>query len=230
MYRSIMSMKTMINRLLIIKIGLNSIYNKEKMLHSHFAMNRLGPVRLFPFITTTKRYLENNPILVGEALYFQDIKIVDLNFISESLGQPYLCETVDEPKFPVPGLIYTVNGRRCVNLIMQRGEKKIYVPFIINSGSPANVIAEDTLRALGLTDFVPQQINVNLHGFKIITFNYCGNDSPLKNINLLGYQFFQMTKVCEFFNVENMELTLHKSVTEFLKTINNKRKNLSRNW
>ncbi len=190
---------------------------KSIMLCSHFAVKRLRSI----LPSVAKRFLEDYPSrFVGEALWLEDILREDLVFISESLGQPYLAETKDEPKFPVSGLVYSAtNGRRCVNLIVERGKKKIYVPFIIDSGSPTNLISEDALAALGLTDYIPKQLNVTLHGFKSITLNYSADNKKLKDINLLGYQFFQVTKTYESFNAESMELTLHKSMAEFLKTV-----------
>jgi hypothetical protein len=187
------------------------------MLCSYFIVKRLCRVELLPSISIiTKRFFL---LRAGEILWQQDIRREDLISISEFLGQPYLSETKDEPKFPVSGLIHSANGRRCVNLVVERGNKKLYVPFIITSGSPVNVISEDTLKALGVSEFTPQQLNVTLHGFKGVTCNYGANDPKLKNVNLLGHQFFAITKVHEFFNVDSMELTLHKSMTDFLKSV-----------
>lgn len=191
------------------------------MLRSHFVLKTLRRrIELLPSIT--KRFILEYPIMVGENLWLQDIMREDLISISESLGQPYLSETKEEPKFPVSGMVYSSNGRRCVNLIVERGEKKIYVPFIINSGSAMNVISEDTVKALGMSELAPLQVTVTLHGFKRITCNFSANEPKLKHVNLLGYQFFQETKVCEFYNADTMELTLHKSMSEFFKTITNK--------
>lgn len=174
----------------------------------------------FPAVRSSvlKRYVEDFAYNVGDSLWLQDIRRENLMYISEKLGsKKYLGETRDEPSFPVKGMIYSaMNGRRCVNLVVGLGNRKVYVPFIIDSGSPRSTLSEETLKALGFSDYIPSEIVVNIHGFEDTCISYASNNERLKDINILGWQFFWLTKVYEDVDIEEMQVTLHRSKRDYL--------------
>ncbi len=164
---------------------------------------------------TIAEYAGNN---VEDIISVPNMNEDDLKFVSKELGKPYLGVTSDRPTFPVPGIIYTrTNGIRCVSLIVQKNDIKVWIPFVINSGSPVTVIGKPALEALQFElSEITDSTNFTIHGFESAAATHIAADARLKNLNILGWSFFRDTGVFEAMNAENMTLSLYKDKKQFI--------------
>ena len=182
------------------------------------------------FSNFQKRFVEEaaDPPL-GESLWLQDIKRHNLLAISSQLGSKYLAETSQPASFPVKGLIYSKkNGRRFVNLIVSFQSKRIVVPFVIDSGSPVITLSKETIEAL-CVDFLPSELYVDIHGYGNIPVTHDFANEKLRDINILGWRFFDETPVVEVIDKKNMSVTLYNNVdpeqiNRFIEETGNKRR------
>lgn len=157
----------------------------------------------------------------ADLLWLQDMHREDFQFVSEKLGKQYMEETKEVPTFPVKGLIYGNQfGRKCVLLTVNRNNKCIWVPFVLNGNTPNIILGHDALLALGInpTD-VHNSVNVNVHGFDSLTAYHEAEDKRLRDVNLIGWTFFRDTYCLEYMEAETMTLRLYKSLSQFMDEI-----------
>jgi len=168
---------------------------------------------------------------LADRILLNDMKKDDFEFVSHSLGHQYMEKTTDEPAFPVNGKIFSnSNGRRRVCLTVQRRkDTKIWIPFVINSGSPDIILSEDAFSALSANsddefydDKQMKMMTVNIHGFDTISV-YHTSDTRLKDVNVLGWSFFREMKVFEFVDPTDNTLKLFKNVDQFMEQIRQKK-------
>jgi hypothetical protein len=68
-----------------------------------------------------------------QLLLMQEMQRDDVKY-AQQLGKEYIELATDLPSFPVRGLVYDNEmGRRVVCLTIQRTDKRVWVPFVINS-------------------------------------------------------------------------------------------------
>ena len=152
-----------------------------------------------------------------DLLRLQDMDREDFQFVAEKLGKNYMEATTDAPKFPVHGMVYGNQfGRKCVLLTVKRRNKCIWVPFVLDGGSPNIILGHDALVALGINPTeVHNSLNVNIHGFDSLAAYYEPEDKRLKDVNLIGWSFFRDTNCFEFLDPETKTLRLYQSFTHF---------------
>lgn len=146
------------------------------------------------------------------------MKEEEFRLVSSKLGHEYMSRTTDAPTFPVHGMVYDfAKGGKMVNLIVERRNIRIYVPFILVGGSPVNVIGNDALAALEVDrkDIV-KELNLTVHGFESIPFVHAHGDDRLRNINILGWMFFLSTGAFELLQATDLKVTLFKNEAQFL--------------
>jgi hypothetical protein len=150
-------------------------------------------------------------------LWLQDMGKEQFKFVSEELGREYMGTTTEEPHFPVSGLIHNEDyGRRCICMIVEHAKARIWVPFIIDSGSPNNLLGADALRALGIDpNDIHGGLSVTIHGTKSVGAVHDPASRMLRDINVLGWSYFRRTKNYESMNPETLELTLYKNFAQF---------------
>jgi len=153
-----------------------------------------------------------------DLLWLKDMKKKEFEFVCSELGKEYMGQTNEKPTFPVKGLIHNIlNGRRCVCMTVERNNKKISVPFVIDSGSPCNLIGLDALDALGIkTEDIFDSVELTLQGIPTVPFSHAHDDPRLKDINLLGWHFLLQTKVFEVVDVDKMEVILYRNEAAYL--------------
>ena len=182
-------------------------------------------MRRFLFVNVAKgcRHISDRPKRnIGDLLWLRDMNKDDFIFVSKELGHEYMDDASGaKPTFPVKGMVFNnSNGRRCVCLTVERANKKIWVPFVISGGSPIVHLGEDCLKALKIDkheDF--NQINVNIHGFGFIDAYHQKNDNRLKDVNILGWEFFRDTNVYESMNPATKSLLLYKDFDHFQQSL-----------
>lgn len=146
------------------------------------------------------------------------MKKQEFEFVCEKLGKKYMGNTTEVPSFPVKGVIHNIlHGRRCVVMVVEKNNKKIHVPFVIDGGSPYNLIGLDALVALGIkTDDIYTSVELTIHGIPTVPFNHAQGDARLQDINLLGWHFLLQTKMFEVNDVDRMEVTVHRNEAAYL--------------
>ena len=157
----------------------------------------------------------------ADLLWLQDMDREDFKFVSEKLGKQYMEEAKYIPTFPVEGLIYGNQfGRKCVLLTVKRNNKCIWVPFVLDGGSPNIILGRDALLALNINpNDVHNSVNVNIHGFDSLTAYHEAEDKSLRDVNLIGWTFFRDTNCFEFMQAETKTLRLYKSLSQFMDEI-----------
>jgi hypothetical protein len=141
--------------------------------------------------------------------------------VSNFFGKEYMQNTEENPEFPVKGLIYNNSyGRRCVCLTVQRNQNKIWVPFVIDGGSPNIILGRDALIALKVNpNDIHSHLNVNIHGYDFLSAYHDSDDNRLRDINIIGWTFFRDTEVYESMDPKSKSLTLFKSYSHFLEFV-----------
>lgn len=168
---------------------------------------------------------DSKPEAFPGTLWLNDVCREDLVYISETIGQhTYLGETDVIPTFPVHGVIYdNRTGRRFVNLTVSWSKKKIIVPFIIDSGSPFNVLGRETMSVLGLQSNkveIPATYHVNLHGFERMPITYQPLNAKIQDVNIIGWEFMKETGVCEHLDIKARTVSLFRSYTDMFNHFN----------
>jgi hypothetical protein len=166
---------------------------------------------------------EGRRFVAADVLCIGDISRDDLVFASKKMGSEYLAETSAKPVFPVEGIIYDqVYGRRIINLIVGFKNKTISVPFLMDSGCPMTTIGTETMIALGINANDVFKMHLNVHGFESIPFSHDPDDKKIRDLNLLGWEFFRDTKAHEDVDLEGRKVTLFKSKADMLAFYNGK--------
>lgn len=145
----------------------------------------------------------------------------DFEIVSKDLGKDYLAKTTDIPSFPVRGMIYSnACGRRCVCLTVQRKTTQVWVPFVIDGGSPNTMLGKEALQALDIDpNDVRGTINVNIHGFDALAAYHEGEHEHLSDVNVIGWTFFRDTGIFECMDPITQSLVLYQSYTHFLNVV-----------
>lgn len=131
-------------------VSKNSTYSKTE----HFQIGLTKSCLLYSSVFRLQscarrgvRYITDvHPPNTANMLCLQDMGKEEFKFVCEELGRPYMKASTEQPAFPVPGLIHNADyGRRCVCLIVEHGKSKIWVPFVVDGGSPHTLLGADAL-------------------------------------------------------------------------------------
>lgn len=120
-------------------------------------------------------------------LLLTDVKEEDLKYsIATELGVEFLSQPIEEPKWPLDGILFGHNYRPFVCMQVKRKSISRNVFFLVDTGSPHTYLSATTIDALGIKDVVPDNFSVEVHGVKVNV-----NMSPIKSqkgqdINVLG--------------------------------------------
>jgi hypothetical protein len=133
-----------------------------------------------------------------------DVSKEDVIFIQKELGHDYLSTTTKPAVYPVNGLVFNAVTRRLfVSLIVTRGNVRINVTFLVDSSCSGIYVTADTMSKLGYTDVIPNAATVNIHGFDGMLTQISPDQSAFRDLNVLGQQFFQATKVQKYEDTAN---------------------------
>jgi hypothetical protein len=147
---------------------------------------------------------------MGDILWLGNMKKTDFESVAKEFNHGYMEKTNDIPTFPVVGKIIGYNeGWRCVCMTVQAGQSRVWVPFVIASGSPVTLLGKDAMLALGinLTNTASKH-TVSIHGLDNQVVHYQPGDPRLQDVNLIGWSFFRDTRVFEFDDAPTGQLAL----------------------
>ena len=123
-----------------------------------------------------------------EDFLLTDLKDKDLKEdVARELNVTYLGETNEEPSLPVSGIIWGINRRPLLNLIVCKGSRRVNVIFLVITGSPNCFISSEVLKALKIED-TESAFYVDIHGEKTLV-NLSSNN--FKDVNILGTHYLQ---------------------------------------
>jgi hypothetical protein len=161
------------------------------------------------------------PVNLRDLLWLGDMGKDEFKFVSSKLGHEYMSVTTEEPTFPVHGMVYGfVHGRKMVNMIVQRGNIRINIPFVLDGGSPVNVISDDALAAFKVNPKnIVNEINLNVHGFESVPFVHAHSDGRLRDVNILGWLFFLSTGAFERLQAKEFKVSLFKNEAQYLEVM-----------
>lgn len=120
-----------------------------------------------------------------------DIDDDDLKAIGVELGVVRHDAASSAPTFPVRGIMYGANSRLFVCLTVKKRDRAVNVLFLVDTGSPSSYLRRDTFEALGYTESIPKEANVELHGFPMpVSLSH----AHFYNVDLLGQSFFRTAR------------------------------------
>lgn len=135
---------------------------------------------------------------------------VDLSFICKRLGGDALQPTINQPAFPVNGMIlHSVCQRAVVCLIVEKGENKIWVPFVVNNGSPYTYLRVDSFVALGFKSFIPDESTITIHGVASMSVLVSPTSGKL-SVNSIGQEFFRFSSLIFLEDVAKGTVVIYK--------------------
>src|SRR5690242_2645625 len=119
-------------------------------------------------------------------LLLTDVRESDLKLsIATELGQPFLSDSIDDPKWPLEGILFGHNYRPFVCMQVRRKLVSKNVFFLVDTGSPHTYLSITTINALGMKDAIPDNFSAEVHGVKV-NVNMSPLDSHYRDINVLG--------------------------------------------
>jgi hypothetical protein len=132
-------------------------------------------------------------------VYIADVTESDLNNdISNQMNIKYLSEAKNEEIWPLNGIFYGIN-RRCIvccSVKRKNMEKAINVFFILDTGSPYTYLTANVIDKLGLS-YVPKSFPCLINNkWTDVAISH----SNFENVNLLGANFLDQTKVNIFYS------------------------------
>lgn len=114
----------------------------------------------------------------------EDLLAIAGNFKIERLKPP-------PPNFlityPIKGRLFGWNNRIFFPMVIKKGEKKIALPMLYDTGSQYTFLRDDTLRALGIKGDIPMGAQVQINEFPNIRIFL--SHSHFHNVDVLGQEF-----------------------------------------
>ena len=139
-----------------------------------------------------------------EDFLLTDLKDKDLKLdVARELNVTYLGETNEEPSLPVNGIIWGINRRPLLNLIVGRGSSQINVIFLVNPSSPNSFVSSEVVKALKID--VGRAFFVDIHG-KNAFVNLSSNH--FKDVNILGAEYIQRRRLAVTFDYDDLTFTM----------------------
>lgn len=114
----------------------------------------------------------------------EDLLAIAGNFKIERLKPP-------PPNFlityPIKGRLFGWNNRVFFPMVIKKGEKKIALPMLYDTGSQYTFLRDDTLRALGIKGDIPMGAQVQINEFPNIRIFL--SHSHFRNVDVFGQEF-----------------------------------------
>jgi hypothetical protein len=130
----------------------------------------------------------------GQDLLLTDVKKEILSTrIAPELGVRYLSVSESEDaSFPVTGILFGLNRRLMVNLLVRRKEshKFLNILFLVNTGSPVSYLCDEAISALiGNENALPKLINVFVQGNQVLECHLSPQGGRFHDVNVIGMDF-----------------------------------------
>ena len=130
----------------------------------------------------------------GQDLLLTDVTQNILNTrIAPELGVQYLSASeAENPSFPVTGIMFGLNRRLMVNLLVRRKEthRFLNVLFLVDTGSPVSYLCDEAISALiGNDKGLPRFINVFVQGGQVSECHLSPKESHFHDVNVIGMDF-----------------------------------------
>ena len=118
-----------------------------------------------------------------------DLKEKDLYEIGKQLKLEYLADNQAPMQETLHGIIWGINDRVIVPMVMQLKGKMKNVLFLVDTGSPKTFVSVKVFAAFQCGE-VFQKATVGLNGFKLLV-NIPDSESHYTDVNLLGADFLR---------------------------------------
>jgi hypothetical protein len=148
-----------------------------------------------------------------------DMHPPDYDIISNILGKTNLEKTTESPELTINGIFHGMQDRLICPLIISKGQIKIWVIFLIDTGSAFTYLNEDTFNSLFSTkkEF-NNRLRVNLHGLEDFSCLISSKtDKKLGNVNIIGQDFLRRYGVILKINYNFPSYTIGAFVLELTK-------------
>jgi hypothetical protein len=122
-----------------------------------------------------------------------DMQEQDYNLISDVFGIKHLSKAVEGHVFPIKGIFHGIQERLVCPLIISRGNYRIWVICLIDTGSAITSLTEDTYYMLVApgTNY-SSKVRVNIHGLTNFPCSVSTlTDDRVGNVNLVGQDFLK---------------------------------------
>ena len=97
-------------------------------------------------------------------IMLSDIHTEDLPEMATDINVAYLGDAPTAFAFPAKGLIYGFHMRMIIALPVAKRGLCIWVPFILDTGSPFTYLSADVLTALGYTENIHKNVDISIGG------------------------------------------------------------------
>jgi len=130
----------------------------------------------------------------GQDLLLTDVTQEILNArIAPELAVHYLSASeAENASFPVTGILFGLNRRLMVNLLVRRREshKFLNILFLVDTGSPVSYLCDEAISALiGKDNALPKFINVFVQGDQVLECHLSPQDGHFHDVNVIGMDF-----------------------------------------
>ena len=130
----------------------------------------------------------------GQDLLLTDVTQEILNTrIAPELSVHYLSASeAENASFPVTGILFGLNRRLMVNLLVRRREshKFLNILFLVDTGSPVSYLCDEAISALiGKDNALPKFINVFVQGDQVLECHLSPQDGHFHDVNVIGMDF-----------------------------------------
>ena len=130
----------------------------------------------------------------GQDLLLTDVTQEILNTrIAPELAVHYLSASeAENASFPVTGILFGLNRRLMVNLLVRRREshKFLNILFLVDTGSPVSYLCDEAISALiGKDNALPKFINVFVQGDQVLECHLSPQDGHFHDVNVIGMDF-----------------------------------------
>ena len=130
----------------------------------------------------------------GQDLLLTDVTQEILNTrIAPELSVHYLSASeAENASFPVTGILFGLNRRLMVNLLVRRREshKFLNILFLVDTGSPVSYLCDEAISALiGKDKALPKFINVFVQGDQVLECHLSPQDGHFHDVNVIGMDF-----------------------------------------
>ena len=113
--------------------------------------------------------------------------------IAPELGVRYLSASeAENASFPVTGIMFGLNRRLMVNLLVRRkvSHKFFNIIFLVDTGSPVSYLCDKAISALiGKDNALPKFLNVCVQGDQVLECHLSPQDGHFHDANVIGMDF-----------------------------------------
>ena len=133
--------------------------------------------------------------------------------IAPELEVDYLSASeAENASFPVTGILFGLNQRLMVNLLVRRKEshKFLNIIFLVDTGSPVSYLCDEAISALiGKDNALPKFINVFVQGDQVLECHLSPPDGHFHDVNVIGMDFLAMHNLSIQISYKRRKFQLH---------------------